>query len=227
MKEFLSVRAIDFASNDIANDGDALARLHALGADAVPVVSDGARWVPGVDLAQVAELIGVEYDPNPALAPDVLISRLRRALATSTRLTVQFPPANLGDKLPNRDRTCLALANHIVEIAAGYVRVAGGADFDHEISEAIPKDELEPVALAGRTRRLSEELITGALAYTDEVATFFGPMTLHAVLERCTWHAVQHVRQQAMLLERLGVAPERPLAEADYAGLPLPGGVWD
>ena len=66
-----------------------------------------------------------------------------------------------------------------------------------------------------------------ALAYDDEVATFFGPMTLHAVLERCTWHAVQHVRQQAMLLERLGIAPDRPLGEAEFAGLPLPQGVWD
>ena len=227
MKEFLSVRAIDFASRDIANDGDALARLHALGADAVPVVSDGARWVPGVDLAQVAELIGVEYDPNPALAPDALISRLRLALATSTRLTAQFPTANLGDKLPNRDRTCLALANHIVEIAAQYAKVANGVDFDHETSEAIPKAELEPAALAARSRHVAEELGAAALAYDDEVATFFGPMTLHAVLERCTWHAVQHVRQQAMLLERLDISPDRPLVEAAFAGLPLPQGVWD
>ena len=190
-------------------------------------MSDGARWVPGVDLAGVAALVGVDYDPNPALTPDVLLDRLRLALATSTRLTAQFPASNLGDKLPNRDRTCLALANHIVEIAARYVTVAHGADFDHAASGAVPETELARDALAVRSGAVQAGLGQGSITYNDAVATFFGPMTLHAVLERCTWHAIQHVRQQAMLLERLGIEPDRPLGEDDFAGLPLPKGVWD
>lgn len=192
------------------------------------MVADGTRWVPGVDLAQVAALLNVDYEDTPALSPDALIGRLRRALATSTRLTAQFPAANLGDRLPNRDRTNLALANHIVEIASGYVMVAAGADFDHEVSAAVPESEVDRDALAALS-----EAVCAALAGKspsrpdDEVATFFGPSTLHAVLERCTWHVVQHVRQQAMLLEALGIAPDRPLGAEDFDGLPLPAGVWD
>jgi len=192
------------------------------------VVADGVRWVPGVDLGQVARLLGVDYEATPALSPDVLVDRLRHALTTSTRLTAQFPAANLADKLPNRDRTILALANHIVEIAAGYVKVAAGADFDHGVSAAIPDAEVGREALATR----SEVVITALareslLAPGDEVATFFGRSTLHAVLERCTWHVVQHVRQQAMLLEALDIAPDEPLRTEDFDGLPLPSSVWD
>ena len=192
------------------------------------MVADGTGWVPGVDLGQVAALLNVDYVAIPALSPDVLIDRLQHALSTSTRLTAQFPVVNLSDRLPNRDRTNLALANHIVEIAAGYVKVAAGAKFDHIVSAAIPASEVGREALAARSEAVGTALAgESALRPDDEVATFFGPSTLHAVLERCTWHAVQHVRQQAMLLERLGIEPEGPLTIQDFDGLPLPAGVWD
>lgn len=192
------------------------------------MVAEGARWVPGVDLGQVAELLEVDYEATPALSPDVLIARLRHALATSTRLTAQFPAANLSDRLPERDRTNLALANHIVEIAAGYVKVASGADFDHGVSAAIPDAEVGREALAARSEGVVAALVgESPLSPADQVETFFGPATLHAVLERCTWHVVQHVRQQAMLLEGLGIEPDGPLATEDLDGLPLPSGVWD
>jgi len=47
------------------------------------------------------------------------------------------------------------------------------------------------------------------------------------VPERTTWHAAQHVRQTAMLLEQFGIAPDRPLTKEDLAGLPVTGKVWD
>lgn len=191
------------------------------------MVAEGARWVQGVDLRRVAELLEIDYEATPALSPDVLIGRMRHALSTSTRLTAQFPAANLSDRLPNRDRTNLALANHIVEIAAKYVEVAHGADFDHASSAAIPETELAPDALAVRCLTAQRRLRQDSISYDEEVATSFGPMTLHTVLERCTWHATQHVRQQAMLLERLGIEADRPLGQDDFAGLPLPTGVWD
>lgn len=192
------------------------------------MVADGTRWVPGVDLGQVAALLKIDYVATPALSPDVLVDRLRHALSTSTRLTAQLPTVNLSDRLPNRDRTNLALANHIVEIAAGYLKVAEGAKFDHVVSAAIPASEVGREALAVRSEAVITALVNESpLSPDDEVATFFGPSTLHAVLERCTWHVVQHVRQQAMVLEGLGIAPDGALTAEDIDGLPLPSGVWD
>jgi hypothetical protein len=50
---------------------------------------------------------------------------------------------------------------------------------------------------------------------------------LHHVLERSTWHSAQHARQIIAVLERFGIAPEGPLTAQDYAGLPMPAGLWE
>jgi hypothetical protein len=50
---------------------------------------------------------------------------------------------------------------------------------------------------------------------------------VHVVLERTVWHPAQHTRQLMLILESLGIAPERPLTPADLAGLPLPEKAWD
>jgi len=46
-------------------------------------------------------------------------------------------------------------------------------------------------------------------------------------MERCTWHSAQHARQIMAVLERCGISPEGPLTAADYAGLPMPAGLWE
>ena len=142
-------------------------------------------------------------------------------------LTGQFPNARLADKLPKRDRTCLALANHIVEIATGLLKVADGDAFSAEISAAEPDVELEPLALRELAERISNALAMRQPMADRPAAAFFGETTFHAVLERCTWHAAQHTRQLAALLEGLGIEPGRPLAPQDLDGLPVPAGVWD
>ena len=182
--------------------------------------------MPGVDLAQVAALLQLPFDPQPALPAPELVRRLQHTLATAIRLLRQFPPANLQDRLPNRDRTSLALANHIVEIAAGYLQVAAGRAFDAEVSAAVPAVEHQPLALAEKAGAVRATLDSPAEP-ERVVETFYGPTTLHQVLERCAWHAAQHTRQLAMLLLRLDIEPDQPLVEADLAGLPVPANVWD
>jgi hypothetical protein len=59
------------------------------------------------------------------------------------------------------------------------------------------------------------------------VDTYFGKHALHVVLERTVWHPAQHTRQLMLILETLGIAPDRPLQAADLAGLPLPEKAWD
>ena len=115
-----------------------------------------------------------------------------------------------------------------MEIAAGYLEVESDTDFDYRISSAVPGVELDREALAARCRAVRVALnVSPSPFYERAVGTFFGPATLHEVLERCTWHVAQHVRQQAMLLEGLDIAPDQPLAASDLDGLPLPAGVWD
>ena len=194
----------------------------------MPAVAANGRAVPGVDLAQVAALLDLPFAPAaPALSPTELYERLHHSLATAMRLTAQFPPPSLAAKLPNRDRTCLGLANHVVEIAAGYLQVAAGRPFDVAISAAVPARELAVKALANRCAEVGNALAATATPADTPVQAFYGETTLHAVLERCAWHVAQHTRQLAMMLASQGVEPAAPLGEADLAGLPLPAAVWD
>lgn len=211
---------------DVANDAAARRRFAALGAVSIPAVVRAGRSLPGVDLAGVAALLGVAFDPPPALPADVLVGRLRLVLGASTSLIRQFPRAHWADTLPGRDRTCLALANHIVEIAAGFLAVAEGRAFSAEVSAAVPDVELEPLPLGERARGVADALAALRLNAERSVEAFFGQTTLHAVLERCTWHGAQHTRQLAALLDGLGIKPAHPLAAADLEGLPVPTDVW-
>ena len=70
----------------------------------------------------------------------------------------------------------------------------------------------------------------GALAdksCAGTVKTYYGVQPLHHVLERSTWHSAQHARQIASVLEGFGIAPKGPLSADDYAGLPMPAGMWE
>ena len=148
-------------------------------------------------------------------------------LSTATRLVAQVPAERLAVKLPNRDRTVLALANHIVEIADGLLLVAAGHPFDATVAGAVPTRELDPFDLATRSRSVLVRLAGLRPSPTREVETPHGRSTLHRILERCTWHAAQHTRQLAFMLGRIGIALDRPLTAADLEGLPLPVAVWD
>jgi hypothetical protein len=52
-------------------------------------------------------------------------------------------------------------------------------------------------------------------------------VTLHEYLERTTWHCGQHVRQLVMVLDMLGIEPDRPPSKETFVGLPMPDKVWD
>ena len=193
----------------------------------MPAVAKAGSCIPGADLDRVAEFLGVAVEHRPALPVDVLIDRLCRVLATAARLIDQFPGERLADKLPNRDRTVLALANHIVEIAHGYLLVEAGRGFDEAVAGAIPVRELDRDALRERSDAVVASLGNARPDAERGVEAFFGPTSLHRVLERCAWHAAQHTRQLAFLLRRLGIEPEAPLTATDLDGLPVPEAVWD
>ena len=56
---------------------------------------------------------------------------------------------------------------------------------------------------------------------------YYGEVSLHEVLERTGWHSGQHTRQLMLTLEKLEIAPDKPLTDDDFEGLPMPNNVWD
>ncbi len=161
-----------------------------------------------------------------------LVERYERVLAAAPRFLRQIPAEHLNDNLPHRDRSYLALGNHLVQIAADFMDVAHGADFTGPLAASVPAIDLGVAALEDKSCHVGQALRhwlgeASEARLQRTVVTYFGEQTLHQVLERCVWHSAQHARQLMMVLELLGIPADDPLTEADFAGLPMPAGVWD
>jgi hypothetical protein len=61
----------------------------------------------------------------------------------------------------------------------------------------------------------------------EDIKTYYGLQPLHHLLERCTWHSAQHARQIISVLDGFGIQADGPLTARDYAGLPMPAGLWE
>ncbi len=209
--------------------------LQRLGARSVPVVAVGGNFVLAQSLADVAELLGLDYDATPKLSADELVPRLDTVLAAAGRLVRQIPHENLAHELRNRKRSMRQLSYHIFRIADAFLEVtieAGETLERNHLNATVPDDMLTTDQIAAYGEIVRERLAAWWEAETDRacartVTVYWGEQKLHQVLERTTWHPAQHVRQIAMLLDELGIAPDGPLTPADLAGLPLPEKVWD
>lgn len=208
--------------------------LRALGARSVPVVAKGDRYVFAQSLKVVAEFVGLTGDFGPALPPKELVSRLDRILAGAQRFVAQIPPGEFETKLVNRNRTYRQLGHHIFRIPEAFVESVGqGRQLTYEALTAAPPESLQSGAdiaeYGGEVRRKVQDWWkSGASSARTAIAdTYYGQQPLHEVLERTTWHAGQHVRQIMSILQGLGIQPDQPLTDADFADLPMPQNVWD
>ena len=233
LKEFLSVRAIEFDSVNVLDHPTGLSDLRALGARSVPVLSRGADWVFAQNLGHVVKFLGLNEATGPVLSPAQLVQRLDLILSTAARIVPQMPDTLLTAEVPNRPRSYKVLGHHIFQIVEVFLDVAEGATLTYEALAVPPPDTMRgfaDIAAFGETvrTRLNTWWATRAdQTGTQPVATYYGPQTLHETLERATWHSGQHVRQWNMLLEMAGIAVDRPLRPEDYVGLPMPANAWD
>ncbi len=187
----------------------------------------------GLDLADVARLVGIAPPEASALAPGELVDRLETVLAATGRYLRQFPDARLGDFLPGRDRSVAELGHHVFVVADAFLDATRGAVLTAERLATPPEDWMRTGADLDRfgadvRARLGEWWACADAADCEAQAeTYYGPQTLHQVLERTAWHAAQHARQLMMVLATLGIEADGPLGASDLAGLPLPEKVWD
>lgn len=226
MKEFLEKTGLEYEAINVEQTPGARERLKALGLFA-PAVIVGDRVVPGLNLKEIADLIGFDYDAPEMLSRDELKARFDTVASTLCRLIAQIPPEGLEYKSDDRDRTMRSLAGHAGSIMRAFLDVYEGETFNTKLIWAPDSVQTieDLIAWAQQTKSMFDEWWSSQ-GYDDPldrvVDTFWGHHTLHEVFERCVWHPAQHTRQVALFLERLGIVPDRPLSAADLAGLPLP-----
>ena len=233
LKEFLSVRAIEFDSVNILDDPEGLPELRRLGARSIPVLSRGDDWTFAQNIGHVVKFLGLNEATGPALSADQLIARLDVFLSAAIRNVKLMPDDTLETEVPNRPRSYRVLSHHIFRIAETFLEVAAGAPLTYELLAVAPGDDMRTSAsIAAYGENVLQRLRAYWAARPDKsgnemVETYYGPQMLHEYLERTTWHSGQHVRQWFMLLGLNGVTPDQSLGDEAFAKLPMPSSVWD
>ncbi len=215
---------------DVEAKPEALQDLARHGIRTVPAVIAGDRSFYGWNPRGLAEIVGVVFAEPPRLSPGELASRLDRILEAAQRAIRQVPKEHLDMVAPDRARTVRDLGYHIFRLSIAY-REAMEQGFLPEgwLQEKASPDlpDGSAIALYGQTVRARlADWLGRPEGCQGTIHTYYGPQTAHEFLERTTWHAAQHLRQIYTFLQRMGVTPDRPLADDDYKGLPIPKEVW-
>lgn len=234
-KEFLIENGIEFESVNVLEDENGFAELQELGVRLVPIVARGKDWANGAVFRDVARVAGFEWGGHDMLAPADMMKRLNGILDGARRFTRQIPGEELDTLLPGRPRSYRELAYHIFQIPDVFLdHVEHDAPYTYEalVSKLPPEmathDDLLDYADGVMERVHAWWENSGAdTDFTQPGKVYYGEVSLHEVLERTCWHSGQHTRQLMLVLERLGLAPDDPLREEAFTGLPMPRKVWD
>lgn len=234
VKEFLTGLGVPFESVNVSARPEAMEELRALGVRTVPVVARGKDYVFAQELADVSRFLGrrVDFDRLPAPA---LMEKWLHVLRAAQAHVLQIPAARLQERATEgRDRSIRDLAYHVYQVPDSFLQaVQGGVEDLTSVYNAPPPPTVKTAAdireygsrierkLAAWWERLPDKSAAGT------VKTYYGVQPLHHLLERCTWHSAQHARQIVAVLERFGIAAQPPLGQKDYAGLPMPAGLWE
>ena len=231
-KEYLTKHGVPFVSVNVNADEQGYRELAALGLRTVPIVARGSEWVSGQVLGDVARIAGIE-DARTVLPPERLRDRIISILDGAIRFADQLPGDRLDEMVPGRPRSYRDLASHIFQIVDAFVDETEGKPLteDAYMRPAPPhvRTAADLVAQGEATKARFEAwwAAQGRDDFTRPAQVYYGDQTLHDFMERTAWHAGQHTRQLMLVLEKLGVAPDRPLTGADFAGLPMPERIYD
>jgi len=233
-KEFLARNGVDFESINVHGNDAGMEELRKLGARSVPIVARGGKFVFAQTLTDVIKFLDLKVKQQETLSPEQLMQKMDLVLTAAARYIRQMPAAEMEKPFRNRNRPKRVLSHHIFRIVEGFLEsMADGKILTYErIMEDLSGEMRTPEALA----RYGEGVLARAKAwwasYPDKACrapmeAYFGTHSVHVVLERTVWHPAQHTRQLMLILETLGIQPDRPLSAADLAGLPLPEKAWD
>jgi hypothetical protein len=220
---------------DVLNDaGGRELLLNKYGLRRVPVLAKGDQYAIGQMIEPFAKLAGISVSATQRLSPEQLYAKYGMIFAAAQRYTRQFSLEQLNERvIPNRPRVIRTLCFHVFRIGEAFLEAWDGQEYSQGIADGEPMASLQAgdaIAEYGASvwRRYEtwwRDLDDRTLARV--LKTYYGDTSAHRVFERCTWHSAQHCRQLIAVLERMGIEPDRPLAPADLAGLPLPDRLWE
>jgi glutaredoxin/uncharacterized damage-inducible protein DinB len=227
VKEYLTGIGVEFESIDVGVKPQAMAELAEMGVRSVPVVARGKEYVFAQALEDVSNFIGVEFRIS-RLPPEVLMQKWLHVLSVAQRHARQIPKEKLGQRAtPGRDRSIRDLAYHVYQVPESFLEcVEHGVEDLPSIYNAAPPANGNISAFGASIEKRLQAWWAKRPDFKSTVKTYYGERPLHELLERCAWHSAQHARQIVAVLKDFGIAAQPPLTDSDYAGLPMPKGLW-
>jgi hypothetical protein len=235
MKEFLTRHGVQFQSINVLTNPEGLAELVNLAGRHIPIARRGNDWADGQVLADLARVAGIPWANSKMLDPAVMVERIERLLRAAQRLTRQIDEAKLETTLPDRPRSYAQLVAHIVQIVEAFLDLSERgkplvfADYCQDVPMHARSKQGLLAYVSSVERRFSDwwERDGTRADFSSRAEVYYGEQTMHQFLERTVWHAAQHTRQLARVVESLGLVPDGPLGPGDLSGLPLPEHVWE
>lgn len=208
-----------------------MAELERLGVRSVPVLSRGDKYTFGQSTKQIVEFLGLGEKSGPELSTDELAARLTKFMNAALELIPLMPADRLATHVPGRPRSYRTLAFHLFRVVDAFLDTNDNVTLVQAMFREEPAADATTEALVAYGTKVRDRFKAwwqaGDTAPSKTLQTYYGPQSLHELMERTTWHSGQHVRQYMMLLEKEGVTHHRPLVAADFAKLPMPQNVWD
>ena len=233
-KEFLARNGIDFESINVHGNAAGMEELRKLGARSVPIVARGSEFVFAQTIGDVIRFLGLDVRQQERLSPEALMQKMDLVLTAAARYVRQIPAAELDKPFRNRNRPIRVLAHHVFRIVEGFLESmqdGGLLTYERIMEDAPPSIRTgEDIARYGEgvlERARQWWAVCPDRSCQSPMETYFGRHPVHVVLERAVWHPAQHTRQLMLILDSLGIQPDRPLSAADLARLPLPEKAWD
>jgi hypothetical protein len=215
----------------VLEDPTGMAELERLGVRSVPVLSRGDKYTFGQSTKQIVEFLGLGEKSGPELSTDELAARVTKFMDAALELIPLMPADRLATHVPGRPRSYRTLAFHLFRVVQAFLDANENVTLVQAMFREEPAADATTEALVAYGTKIRDRFRAwwqaGDTAPSKTLQTYYGPQTLHELMERTTWHSGQHVRQYMMLLEKEGVSHHRPLVAADFAKLPMPQNVWD
>ena len=195
------------------------------------MLSRGAKFILGQNTQQIIDFLGLNEDGGPQLSVDELYARLDKFMGAAIELFPLMPHDRLDTHVPGRPRSYRELGFHLFRVVDAFVGTNEGIRLEQAMFREPPPADAGTDLLVAHgekvRRRFNDWWARNDRAASKSLDTYYGPQSLHELLERTTWHCGQHVRQNMMLLEKEGQTHHRPLVDGDFAKLPMPQNVWD
>ncbi len=186
----------------------------------------------GFDIPALNRALGIQREAPVELSAQELLAKYRALYEGAKRAVLQIPDEKLDWVTPQEERrgqTLRQLAFHLFDRPAVCMDAAEGGQYTYEtIHEYLQlannyRTTREIVNYAEVTMsRLAAFLTSRADLLDKVVATYFGPATVRQLLNQALAGLALRLKQTYHFQSALGIKPERPLGDEDFAGIFVP-----